>query len=375
MKPDIARVLLFCVLSVFCFSAAAVPFLAYDSRTLGMGGIGVASGSYYAQYNNPALLSYEEDFVDWHLLAAGGLSTTDPDDFEDELGGFQSSAAILASSPTPANATVAVSDLQALDDLKFDEIEVRSIAAAIPSKVIGVSVFLNKYIFKSVRAISGVPDISDPAAPVFNSTLEKRGLSVVEQGVAISHVFNQDLIGHSSWSIGFTPKLVFAETVKTSEDIASANTDISFSDSETSSAFSVDAGAFKEFGRYKLAFVVKNLIPMEFDYSDGSSIKLKPQVRVGFAHVKRRRTLEVDLDMTQNDGVGFTNETIYLSMGVEFRPVSWFQFRTGLRQNFKADKDSAISLGLGFGSRFHLDLAVLVSEEEQNGIAQFGIEF
>ena len=259
--------------------------------------------------------------------------------------------------------------------VKFDEIEVRSIAAAIPSKVIGVSVFLNKYIFKSIRAISGVPDISDPAAPVFNSTLEKRGLSVVEQGVAISHVFNRDLIGHSSWSIGITPKLAFAETVKTSEDIASANTDISFSDSETSSAFSVDAGAFKEFGRYKLAFVVKNLIPMEFDYSDGSSIKLKPQVRVGFAHVKRRRTLEVDLDMTQNDGVGFTNETIYLSMGVEFRPVSWFQFRTGLRQNFKADKDSAISLGLGFGSRFHLDLAVLVSEEEQNGIAQFGIEF
>lgn len=329
-------------------SATAAPFQAYDARTLSMGGVGVAHGIRYAPYNNPALLPNDIQFVSWHLLASGGTLETDPDDFEKMLTGFQTGSGVTA---------------LGLEDKKFDEIKVSTLSVAIPSNLLGAGIFLNKSEFRNVRAFSGP------------SVLEKRGVTIVEYGVSFAQLLDEADRGFNSWAYGFSPKIVFAQAFSASDPLVTANTDISFSSVDSHSKFNFDVGGLKEFGRYKIAAVIKNIIPMKFDYSNGEKLEIKPQVRTGVSYVKRKRSWEVDLDLTPNKGVGFSNETLYLSMGTEYKFARYFAGRAGLRLNLKQDKDSMLSVGIGFGADYHADIALFVGDEEEGMIAQLGVDF
>ncbi|NOX42594.1 MAG: conjugal transfer protein TraF [Gammaproteobacteria bacterium] len=368
-------ILIIIVTSFLCSPVSATPFLTYDARSLGMGSIGVASGKRYGQFNNPALLPFDIEFVSWYLLLSDGRSETDPDGFVKELRDFQFAASSLASSPTVANANVAQSELQELVNKKFDQIELKSLAVSIPSKVLGGAVFINKYVVKTMRATVGAIDVSVLATPAFNSTLEKVGLSVIEQGVSFARVINEEGRGFNSWALGFSPKFMFAKTSSVSGEIQNTDTNISFKDGKSSSAFNIDIGVIKELGRYRFGAVIKNLIPMEFDLPGGDEIKVKPQLRVGLANEKRKNSWEINLDLTPNDGVIFTNETAYLSMGTEFKLTSFFRIRAGYRQNLLEDNDATISVGLGIGADYQLEAAVFKGDEEQGAIGQFGINF
>ena len=353
----------------------AAPFIIHDARSLSMGSIGVVSGARYAQFNNPALLPFDIPFIAWHLSLSGGRVTTDPDDFEKALGDFQSAASLLGSSPTPANANLANTELGKLVDKKFDEIEVKSFSISIPSKVLGGAIFFNKYVIKTARANVGNVDLSVPSSPSFNSTLEKRGLSIIEQGVSFAQVINEEGRGFDAWAYGFSPKLVFAKTSTASDTIQSADTNINFSGASTNSSFNVDIGLLKEFGRYKFGAVIKNLIPMELEFPNGEKIKIKPQLRAGFGYAKRKSSWEINLDLTPNDGVVFTNESAYLSMGTEFKLTRSFRLRAGYRQNLQEDNDATLSVGLGMGSSYRLDIAAFKGNEEAGAIGQLGIDF
>ena len=348
----------------------AAPFVTLDARSMAMGGIGVASGIRYAAFNNPALLAYELEYVDWSLIIpSAGRSISDPDKFDTALNNFQN----LSHTQPAANAT-----LNALDNLVNKEKVEKSffaIEASIPNKVSG-AIFLNSYTVTSLKSVVGNPDLSDPASPVYNSILEKQGISIIEHGVSFAHVNNPEYRGFKSFSIGFSPKIVLAQAVRSNEDISSAVTTVSFRNSQTVSAFNVDVGALQELGRYRAGLVVKNVIPMEFKNGPGyGSVKFSPQARAGFAYQQRTHSWEIDLDLTPNGSVGFEGKTRYLAMGMEYLPADWFQFRAGYRQNLLAKKDAIVSLGLGFGSNLHLDLAAFGGRQELGAAAQLGYDF
>ena len=338
--------------------AMAAPFLAYDARTLSMGGAGVADGLLYGAYNNPALLPFDVEFLTWQVIPSLLKSESDTDNFVAELAGFQSADATLSGSPTITNANTAAAELQDLPGAKLDDYEISS---------------LNK----SVRAVVGNVDVTNPAAPVYNSTLEKRGLSLVEQGVSFAHYYGDDPRDPTLWALGFSPKLVLAQALVSSENITTANPDFSFTGSKSGSAFNLDIGLVKYLGRYSFALVAKNIFGMEFDAVAGDTFEIQPQYRAGVAYVKRTLSWNVDLDLTTNKGVGFSNETQYISAGSEYRFNRYLNLRAGLRQNLKADKDTAISvgLGLGLGSGHHFDVAILTSDEEDVISGLFGIQF
>lgn len=354
----------------------ATPFIIHDARSLSMGSIGVVSGARHAQFNNPALLPFDIPFMAWHLSLSGGRAATDPDDFEKALDNFQSAASLLGSSPTPASANSANTELRKLVDKKFDEIEVKSFSISIPSKVLGGAIFFNKYVIKTVRANVGNVDLSVPSSPSFNSTLEKRGLSIIEQGVSFAQVINKKDRGFAAWAYGFSPKLVFAKAATASDAIQSADTNINFSGISTNSVFNVDIGLLKEFSRYKFGAVIKNLIPMELEFPGGEKIKIKPQLRAGLGYTKLKSSWEINLDLTSNDGAVFTNKSAYLSMGTEFKLTSSFRLRAGYRQNLQEDNDATLSVGLGIGSTsYRLDIAAFKGNEETGAIGQLGIDF
>ena len=357
--------------------AMAAPFLAYDARTLSMGGAGVADGLLYGAYNNPALLPFDVEFLTWQVIPSLLKSESDTDNFVAELAGFQSADATLSGSPTITNANTAAAELQDLPGAKLDDYEITSLNIVIPSSVMGGAIFLNKIVYKSVRAVVGNVDVTNPAAPVYNSTLEKRGLSLVEQGVSFAHYYGDDPRDPTLWALGFSPKLVLAQALVSSENITTANPDFSFTGSKSGSAFNLDIGLVKYLGRYSFALVAKNIFGMEFDAVAGDTFEIQPQYRAGVAYVKRTLSWNVDLDLTTNKGVGFSNETQYISAGSEYRFNRYLNLRAGLRQNLKADKDTAISvgLGLGLGSGHHFDVAILTSDEEDVISGLFGIQF
>lgn len=356
-------------------AAQAAPFMTFDARTLAMGGAGSADGLLYGTYNNPALLPFDVEFLAWQVIPAAGKFKTDEDDFNAGLSGFQSAAADLSAIATIGNANAAAAALQSLDGIKYDSIEVFSINVPVPSSIMGGAIFVNKYVFESVRADVGNIDVSNPASPSYGSTLEKRGVSIVEQGISFAHVYSEDPRDPQLWALGFSPKLVLAQTVVSSNDITTTGTSINFSPSKSSSAFNLDIGALKHLGRYSFAAVIKNLLPMEFDTVTGEKIEFKPQARLGVAYVRRTYSWNVDLDLTSNDGVGFANESQYASAGFEYRLGSLFKLRAGYRQNLKADKDAGLSFGFGVGREYHLDMGFFKSDEEQGVITQFGMQF
>ena len=80
-------------LVLFSTQAAAVPFQSIDPRSLGMGGVGVASGNAAnAGFMNPALLSTAREDEDFSLeLPILGARFSDPDSLMDEIDTYQDS--------------------------------------------------------------------------------------------------------------------------------------------------------------------------------------------------------------------------------------------------------------------------------------------
>ena len=377
MKMLFIRLVMVLLATFGVLPVSAAPYLAYDARTLSMGGAGVADSLLYATYNNPALLPFDVEFLTWQVIPSWLKSEPDADNFVSELAGFQAADATLSGSPSVANANAAAAELQDLPGVNFDGYEITSLNVVIPSSVMGGAVFINKIVYKGVRAVVGNIDVTNPAAPVYNSTLEKRGLSLVEQGVSFAHFYGDGPRDPTLWALGFSPKLVLAQSLVTSEDITTANSNISFTGSNSGSAFNLDIGILKYLGRYSFALNAKNIIGMKFKTVAGDTFEIQPQYRAGIAYVKRTLSWNVDLDLSTNQGVGFTDETQFLAVGGELHINQYINLRAGLRQNLKAGKDTAISAGAGLmlGSGHHVDVAILKSDEENVVSALFGIQF
>jgi len=405
-------------------TAHAASFGNFDPRSLAMGGTGVSSANIdHATYYNPALLSIADEDDDFSLLVPTvGVRAFDPEELLDALEAYQDGQyettfnnainGYNAGNTSAADAATATEQLlNGLNSLsgKALDIEVHGgVNLAIPSKSLGIGVLAQ---FRAMAGInlnvtaadtnliqryidtlvwldtgSGTPDLTlydsgsgdfyDPAG--LTSSANLIGAYILEGGVALSHEF--DFLG--GISIGIVPKTVQVTTFDYSSAVEQADTDgdgsganeLEYSDSN------IDVGIAKKLNEnWKVGFVTKNLISKEYKTVLGNTIEIKPQSRVGISHHTNWTVFALDVDVTENESIGYTREkTRFVALGAEL-DFSLLQLRLGYRHNLSAEGDAEAgiaSAGVGlYILGLHLDLGVAGSDDETEAALQLGIQF
>jgi hypothetical protein len=361
-----------------CGNAWALPFGTFDARSAGMGGVGVVTGSRYAAFYNPALLTTADEIHEWFLLAPTvGRGIGDPDELEDGLEALQQAADALDASPSAANRDLVQSRLNAIDGDLYRSSSNGAVMLAIPSRILSGAAFFNTYEWHNARTEVGGDDLSDPANPQYSSTVAHRGVRLAENGISAAKIWDSNKKWLQDVAIGFSAKFLLIEGYGYAEPVRSAEVDIDRAGRRNDSQFALDVGMLKEFGVWKLGLVAKNLIPGRSKYGNtGEDFRIEPQVRMGLAYQSRRAILELDIDLTENQKVGFDSPTQIAALGWEYRPWRWIALRAGYRQNLTGTEAAYSSGGLGLLiGGVYLDVAAYSGDEGEGVAAQLGVQF
>jgi hypothetical protein len=359
--------------------AFALPFESYDARTTALSGASVATGSVAAPFNNPAVLTTADEIHEWFvLLPAAGYELGDPDKVKDGLDAFQEAADALAADPTTGNANTVQNRLDALREGIYQEGYNLTVMIAIPSRILSGAAYINVYNRFNAQADIGGDDLSDPTSPVYASTLSHRGIRVLENGFSSAKL----LEGGDAWwddlAVGFSVKMLLVESYGyTTTDLTSAETTLDLDERRNGSAFNLDLGIHREWGVWNVGLVGKNLFPARFDLGNtGEQVEIGPQWRLGLAYQGRYTVLELDVDLVENEALGFESPTQWAALGWEQQFGPWFALRAGFRQNLVGTEAASGSLGVGLllGS-FHLDLAGYMGNEVDGANLQLGFTF
>lgn len=368
-------------LAVLCLgfatpAALALPFGVFDARTMAMGGVGVATGARYAAFNNPALLMTADEIHEWFLLAPTVSDQTgDPDNVDVELSAFQQAADALDGANTLANRNAVQTQLNALDGTLYRSANNAAGMIVMPSRILSGAAFFNVYEASTARPVIGGDDLT---VPTYASTLAQRGLRVVENGVATAKTFESEKGWTRNLSIGVSAKFLLVEGYGYADPLRSAELDVDRGGRQTSSQFTFDVGMMKEIGVWKLGLVAKNILPASYKYgSSGDEFKIEPQLRAGFAYKSRYSVLELDLDLTENDPVGFALPSQIAAIGWEWQTWRWLVLRAGYNKNLTGDEADYASLGLGLiiVDTVHIDIAGFTGEQGEGLSAQLGLQF
>ena len=216
------------------------------------------------------------------------------------------------------------------------------------------------------------------------SELQTRAIAIAEVGVSFAR--NMEF-SFGKMAIGVTPKYMRVSTIDYVANVKSAEFNLDTNQVD-SSAFNIDVGVAKRYDSgVTAAMVVKNLIPQSFETANTTGkgdIKLNPQVRFGIARSTvwnsvAKSTVALDLDVTENEPVGFDQKTRYLGVGAELEIYSAAQLRLGYKNNLSdGSYADTVSAGLGispFG--LHTDIALSASPnlEQVSAGLQFGFRY
>lgn len=402
--------------------ALAIPFSSFDSRSMAMGGAGVAvGGADAAPLFNPALLSVtkeEDKFA--IILPTMGARLSDPDKLRDSIDTFQAGNYVnnlqtaidnLNIAPTPANATIVknrLTDVSAqLSTLNNKPITAEAGLATVvgmPSKKYGVAFYASGTVtagglfnYNDKPTLDNLATLADQCSTgnatscntlkTFNtntltSGVHFKGVQLVEAGFALSREFQ---IYDHSVALGITPKIVKAKlfdvTVKAND---SNQSNVNLNDNSTEYTFAnFDLGAAKNYSNgWRTGFVIKNVIPQTLDFKaapgvPAESLKLMPQARIGVSHATTWSTVALDVDLTRNDPAGFENKTQYIALGGELNAWGWAQLRAGYRADMVDSARNVASVGLGLAPFrvVHIDLAVAGNATDIGASFQLGVHF
>lgn len=357
-------------------SVMAAPFGMFDARSMAMGGVGVATGARFAAFNNPALLTTADEIHEWFLLAPTiSQRINDPGQMEDELLAFQQAAIVLDGAPGPANQAAVQAHLNALEGGLYQRSGNVAGMVTIPSRILSGAAFFNVYESSTAQAQIGGDDLTVPS---YASSLEQRGLRVAENGIAAAKVLEASKGWMRNLAVGLSAKFLLVEAYGYTESLRDAEVVIDRRGRKTGSQFAFDIGVLKEVGVWKFALVAKNIVPGNYKYGDsGDEFRIEPQLRAGFAYQSRHSILELDLDLLENEPVGFALPSQIVALGWEWQAWRWLTLRAGMQQNLTGDEAAYGSLGLGMviSETVHLDIAGFAGEEGEGLSAQLGMQF
>lgn len=422
--------------SLFVANHASAAGTWSEARSDAMGGTGVASASYGSGVlTNPALLAKakQDDSVTVILPAVSG-QITDKDNLQDQIddisdkvnhykdviddltlqgillnpGGslnqFQSAAGDLAgeldglrgkTANAKAGASIAVS-------IPNDVLSIAFVAKAYGRAHVSSSIdqqdidylnsIANSRVVAGTVALDAAINGSDVITSNLNSTASGRAAVVSDYGVALAKQF--DLNGVPI-SVGVTPKLQKTWLYNYTTSIYSYDSNdwnnSRYRNDDT--GFNVDAGLAADFGEnWTLGLSGQNLISRDIDTKDiliingrtGETVnykdtyQIRPLVTAGLAWHTDLITLSADGDLTKTKGFKSEEDSQYVGVGAEVRPLSWLAVRAGYRADVKSNDSNVFTGGVGFApfNRVHVDLMGLYGEDETWGAgAQLSVTF
>lgn len=220
-------------------------------------------------------------------------------------------------------------------------------------------------------------DLNEELSEDLVSRFEARGAVMREVGLTLARdfeVFGRDV------SFGVTPKVVDVDTVNYNVRVQDED-EVALSDREESdSGFTVDVGASMMLtDTLRGGVTARNLIPQSYGTFEGDDIDVDPQLRGGLSWQPREMiTLAADMDLTENQPVGFGADTRFLSLGGEVNLLRTVQFRAGYRMNLASNDlvEDRASVGLGFSpGPVKIDIGAAGSSNDLSVFFQTGMQF
>lgn len=380
-----------------------------------MGGTGVASANYGSGVLiNPALLakSQPDDDITVIFPAIGGqISDKDNlrdkiDDVTDDVNQYRRSLdninpldLFVPGSAGYRQVSTAAGDLaDQLESLKGKTASAKAgggLAVSIPNDVLAVA-FVAKANARArvsssidqgdIDTLRGVEAVPSSILAVDPDNLKSKGFGraaiVSDYGVAVARQFE---LGGVPVSVGVTPKLqktwLYNYTVSiydfNSDDINSSR----YRNDDT--GFNMDAGLAADFGEHwTVGLSGQNLFSRDIDTREVAGVRdtyqIRPLVTAGVAWQNDLLTLSADGDLTETKGFKSEENSQYVGVGAEVRPLDWLAVRAGYRADVKDNDSNVFTGGVGFApfNRVHLDLMGLYGEDETWGAgAQVSVTF
>ncbi|HIF4733137.1 conjugal transfer protein TraF [Citrobacter amalonaticus] len=386
-----------------------------EARNDAMGGTGVASANYGSGVLiNPALLakSQPDDDITVIFPAIGGqISDKDNlrdkiDDVTDDVNQYRRSLdninpldLFVPGSAGYRQVSTAAGDLaDQLESLKGKTASAKAgggLAVSIPNDVLAVA-FVAKANARArvsssidqgdIDTLRGVEAVPSSILAVDPDNLKSKGFGraaiVSDYGVAVARQFE---LGGVPVSVGVTPKLqktwLYNYTVSiydfNSDDINSSR----YRNDDT--GFNMDAGLAADFGEHwTVGLSGQNLFSRDIDTKEVAGVRdtyqIRPLVTAGVAWQNDLLTLSADGDLTETKGFKSEENSQYVGVGAEVRPLDWLAVRAGYRADVEDNDSNVFTGGVGFApfNRVHLDLMGLYGEDETWGAgAQVSVTF
>ena len=214
------------------------------------------------------------------------------------------------------------------------------------------------------------------------------GIVLAEAGLTISR--EMSMFG-TEVAVGVTPKMVSVTVFDYEANADSADTDnIDGDDYSTDySDFNLDVGiALDHKNGWRSGFVIKNIIAQDYDAMNTDPVtgaetatdmvvSLKPQARVGVSHTNSWSTVAIDVDLTENEGLGLAGDkSQYVALGIELDAFDFAQLRFGYRADTVNSDRDVVSAGIGFSPLgIHIDIAGAFNDDEVGASFQLGFRF
>ncbi|ECE6547819.1 TPA: conjugal transfer protein TraF [Salmonella bongori] len=398
-----------------------------EARNDAMGGTGVASAHYGSGVLlNPALLAKAkpEDNITV-VLPAVGVQITDKDNLQDEINDISDKINYydhVVDSLTPGQILLhprgVLNQFQGAARDLADELEYLNgktaranagagVAVSIPGQTLSVAFIAKGYAHGRVSSSIDQNDIqylrniqrnesialreagraallgTDEITKHLNSTASGRVAIVSDYGIAVA---KQWVVGDVPVSIGVTPKLqktwLYNYTTSIYHYDSSDWNSSRYRNDDT--GFNIDAGLAADFGEnWTLGLSGQNLVSRDIDtkeiyitngiseetthYKD--TYQIRPLVTAGIAWHNEVLTVSADGDLTETKGFKSEDNSRYVGVGAEVRPLAWLAVRAGYRADVENNDSNVFTGGLGFApyKRVHLDLMGLYGEDETWG--------
>ncbi|CAH0533986.1 hypothetical protein VST7929_01868 [Vibrio stylophorae] len=340
----------------------------HDSRSMAMGGIGVASASYLtAPFYNPAQLANHNETDDiGFLIPTIAFSVHDKDDLVDKIDTIQ----MIDPEQDP---DAWVNALKSMENSTLQGSGKLGTVLAVPGRSVSVAFYTQNQLHLFVQPTVSQEDIDNPPSDPMDMESEVWGLAggTLDFGIALAKAFHWK---EHQLSIGVTPKLqtiYLLNYLATPDDYDIDDFDID-DHGEHQTHFNLDAGiSYQPVPQFTLAFAARNLIEQSI-HNEGevksATYLVEPSYSVGASFDNDWFLLSFDWDLTEQRYFKEVDySTQFARIGLELNAWDWAQIRAGYAASQTDTADDMITAGIGltpFGA-FGLDIAAQYGEDNQ----------
>ncbi|WP_295893379.1 conjugal transfer protein TraF [uncultured Vibrio sp.] len=374
-KLSILTSLLLCPIS-------ASAMTAFDTRSVGMGGTGVASANFLtSSFHNPALAAKDQENHGFgFILPMVGARVHDGNDTIDKIDTFIDLDDELQFNPNDQQLIEEWRQaLRAVDNGTVNVEANVGMAIAIPNSLLSTNFFTKGQL--TTIAVVNVDDRdlanNDPSKGDIYSSAQAVGGAVLDVGFTFAR---EVTLGEHAFLLGISPKfqqiyaLNYVESLREMEDGSSFDWEDNYTEK---SAFNLDLGVSYDVSeRVNVGFSARNLISQELltneTLGETATFLVEPEYVLGVNYDRNWVRLAADFDLTSKKYLKeFDYKTQYARFGAEFDAWGWAQLRTGYMLSMTDHADDLVSLGLGFRpwGVLGLDIAAQMGSDNNYGVS------